>query len=101
MHRSVSRSFLVRLCALALVLGSSACTTPLTLGGRAALLPADILLLGEQHNAPEHQVWEKDTVQWLAGNGALAALPLDNRTAKRMDYLSHLTSISLGLTQTP
>lgn len=77
MPRSVSRSFFVRLCALALVLGSSACTTPLTLGGRAALLPADILLLGEQHNAPEHQVWEKDTVQWLARNGALAALVLE------------------------
>ena len=77
MPRSVYRSFFVRLCALALVLGSAACTTPLTLGGRSALLPADILLLGEQHNAPEHQVWEADTVAWLAGNGALAALVLE------------------------
>ena len=65
------------LCAAALLLGNAACTTPLTLGGRAALLPADILLLGEQHNAPEHQVWEKDTVEWLASNGALAALVLE------------------------
>ena len=77
MLRSVYRSFFVRLCATALVLGSAACTTPLTLGGRSALLPADILLLGEQHNAPEHQAWEKDTVHWLANNGALAALVLE------------------------
>ncbi len=77
MSRFVYRSFFARLCALALVLGSAACTTPLTLGGRSALLPADILLLGEQHNAPEHQVWEADTVAWLAGNGALAALVLE------------------------
>ena len=88
-HRSIFRSVLRPLwgpwlrcvcrplCALAFVLGSSACTSPLTLGGRPALLPADILLLGEQHNAPEHQVWEKDTVEWLAGNGALAALVLE------------------------
>ena len=75
------RSFFTPLCAIALALGlaltNAACTTPLTLGGRAALLPADVLLLGEQHNAPEHQVWEKDTVEWLAGNGALAALVLE------------------------
>ena len=77
MSRFVYRCFFVRLCALALVLGSSACTSPLTLGGRFALLPADVLMLGEQHNAPEHQVWEADTVAWLAGNGVLAALVLE------------------------
>ena len=75
------RSFFTPLCAVVVALGlaltNAACTTPLTLGGRAALLPADILLLGEQHNAPEHQVWEADTVAWLAGNGALAALVLE------------------------
>ena len=70
-------SFLLPLCALALVLGSSACTTPLPLRARQALLPADILLLGEQHDAPEHQAWEKDTVQWLAQGDDLAALVLE------------------------
>ena len=70
-------SFLLSLCALALVLGCTACTTPLPLRARQALLPADILLLGEQHDAPEHQAWEKDTVQWLAQRDALAALVLE------------------------
>ena len=70
-------SFLLPLCALALALGSSACTTPLPLRARQALLPADILLLGEQHDAPEHQAWEKDTVQWLAQGDDLAALVLE------------------------
>ena len=72
-----SSSLFLSLCALALVLGSTACTTPLPLRARQALLPADILLLGEQHDAPEHQVWEKDTVHWLAQRGELAALVLE------------------------
>ena len=57
----------------------------LSLGGCAALSPApatdatgwqrqlqataplpEVLLLGEQHDAPEHQAWERDTVQTLA-----------------------------------
>ena len=71
------RPLLLCLCALALVLGSTACTTPMPLRARQALLPADILLLGEQHDAPEHQVWEKDTVQWLAKRGELAALVME------------------------
>ncbi|WP_431274298.1 hypothetical protein ACQ858_19990 [Variovorax ureilyticus] len=32
----------------------------------AALLPVDALLLGEQHDAPEHQVIERETVEALA-----------------------------------
>lgn len=71
------RSVFLCLFTLALVLGSTACTTPLPLRARQALLPADILLLGEQHDAPAHQQWEKDTVQWLAGRDALAALVLE------------------------
>ena len=72
------RSCFLSLCALALVLGSTACTTTaLPLRARQALLPADILLLGEQHDAPEHQAWEKDFVQWLAERGQLAALVLE------------------------
>ncbi len=42
-----------------------------------ALLPADALLLGEQHDAPEHHVLERETVEALAANGRLAALVLE------------------------
>ena len=40
----------------------------------ASLLPADALLLGEQHDAPEHHVLERQVVAWLAARGQLAAL---------------------------
>ena len=42
-----------------------------------ALLPADALLLGEQHDAAEHQVIERETVETLAARGRLAALALE------------------------
>ena len=42
-----------------------------------ALLPTDVLLLGEQHDAPEHHPRERATVQWLAARGQLAALVLE------------------------
>lgn len=41
------------------------------------LLPADALLLGERHDAPEHQQLQREAVQWLAGQGRLAALVLE------------------------
>jgi len=43
----------------------------------AALLPADALILGEQHDATEHQTLERETVEALAGQGKLAALLLE------------------------
>ena len=43
----------------------------------SALLPADILLLGEQHDAPDHQQLERETVQALADRGQLTALALE------------------------
>ncbi len=43
----------------------------------AALQPADALLLGEQHDAAEHQAIERETVDALARSGALAALALE------------------------
>lgn len=63
----------------------------LNLGGCAALSPAtdaagwlrhlqapaplpEVLLLGEQHDAPEHQAWESDTVRTLAQKQRLAAV---------------------------
>jgi len=43
----------------------------------AALLPADALILGEQHDAAEHQAIERETVEALANQGKLAALLLE------------------------
>ena len=43
----------------------------------AALLPADAILLGEQHDAPDHQRVQREVVQALAARGQLAALALE------------------------
>ncbi|WP_198086440.1 ChaN family lipoprotein [Variovorax sp. E3] len=43
----------------------------------AALQPVDVLLLGEQHDAPEHHVIERETVEALVARGHLAALALE------------------------
>lgn len=43
----------------------------------AALLPADALLLGEQHEAAEHHLLERQVVEWLAARGQLAAVALE------------------------
>jgi uncharacterized iron-regulated protein len=42
-----------------------------------ALLPADVLLLGEQHDAPDHQRLQREAVQWLAARGELAAVVME------------------------
>lgn len=42
-----------------------------------ALLPADALLIGEQHDAAEHQQIEQQVVAHLAGRGMLAAVALE------------------------
>ena len=42
-----------------------------------ALLPADVLLLGEQHDAPEHQALQRESVEALAARGQLAALAME------------------------
>jgi uncharacterized iron-regulated protein len=41
------------------------------------LLPADAILLGEQHDAPEHQRIHRDVIEALAARGALAAVALE------------------------
>jgi len=41
------------------------------------LLPADILLMGEQHDAPSHQQLQRTVVQLLAEQGMLAAVALE------------------------
>lgn len=42
-----------------------------------ALLPADIILIGEQHDAPDHQALQQNAVTELARRGSLAALALE------------------------
>lgn len=78
-----------RLLASAAVAGTAVlaagCATPPTAAPSAApwpdrlqaLLPADVLLLGEQHDAPEHQRLQREAVQWLAARGRLAAVVLE------------------------
>ena len=39
--------------------------------------PPDVLLLGEQHDAPEHQQWQRDQVMQSARQGQLAAVVLE------------------------
>ena len=41
------------------------------------LLPADAILLGEQHDAPEHQRIEREVIEALAARGQLAAVALE------------------------
>ena len=69
---------------LTLALGAATLAACTTLPGdapvarrTAALLPADALLLGEQHDAPEHQAIERETVLALVQSGRLAALALE------------------------
>ena len=64
------------------LLGAAGCATPAPLGADgqarlATLLPADALLLGEEHDAPAHQQLQRQAVQWLAARGELAALALE------------------------
>jgi hypothetical protein len=43
----------------------------------AQLLPTQVLMLGEQHDAPEHQAIHQRTVSTLAARGQLAAVVLE------------------------
>ena len=48
-----------------------------------ALLPADVILLGEQHDAPEHQHIHQHVVARLAVSGQLGAVALEMAEAGR------------------
>lgn len=68
------------LIALAAAAASGCAAPPLAPSDAArlsALLPADAWLLGEQHDAPEHQQLQRQTVEWLAARGELAALAIE------------------------
>lgn len=69
--------------AAACLISVTGCTTPgitaspATKERVATLLPADVVLLGEQHDAPDHQRVQREVVEALAAHGALAALALE------------------------
>lgn len=69
----------LHLTAAAVVLAFAACTTapalPPLVGSDGA--PLDLLLLGEQHDAAEHQDMHRKVVEALAGRGILAAVVLE------------------------
>jgi uncharacterized iron-regulated protein len=69
-----------RIHALVLLL-LAACASPVAMPGIevrvAALLPADAILLGEQHDAGEHQQMHRRAIELLAARGALAAVALE------------------------
>ena len=64
---------------LALCCLLQACATqPIDVAERVgALLPADVILLGEQHDAPDHQALERAVVLELARREQLAALAME------------------------
>lgn len=45
--------------------------------GLQTLLPTDVLLLGEQHDAADHQRLQREAVLWLAARGQLAAVVME------------------------
>jgi len=67
--------------ALLVCLVSAACAVPAVSEEPAArlhqLLPADAILLGEQHDAPDHQRIHREVIEALAARGALAAVALE------------------------
>lgn len=76
MHSRIAFA-LVALCTVLL----SGCAAQLTADGTAsralALLPADAILLGERHDAPDHQRIHREVIEALAQRGALAAVALE------------------------
>lgn len=58
-------------------------TLPAAKADLQGLLPTPLLLVGELHDAPEHQALQRDTVRQLAERGELAALVLEMVDAGR------------------
>jgi uncharacterized iron-regulated protein len=84
---AVARAFA---CALTVMVGASLVACAHGLGATSAQpnqteiaarldawLPADVLLLGEQHDAPAHQALQQQIVEALATRGVLAAVALE------------------------
>ena len=49
----------------------------------AGVMPTPVLLVGEQHDAPEHQALQRDLLQALAAQGRLAAVVMEMADAGR------------------
>jgi uncharacterized iron-regulated protein len=75
----MNRSFASMLLACLVSIGCAApAAAPETAAGDlGALLPADAILLGEQHDAPEHQRIHREVVEALAARGMLAGVALE------------------------
>ena len=58
-------------------LTAAAAAAPDTAARVQALLPLDALLLGEQHDAPDHQRIHREVIETLAARGALAAVVIE------------------------
>jgi uncharacterized iron-regulated protein len=75
----MNRTFASMLLACLVSIG---CATPAAApetvaGDLGALLPADAILLGEQHDAPQHQRIHRQVVEALAARGVLAGVALE------------------------
>ena len=60
-----------------------------------ALLPADVLLLGEQHDAPEHQIIHSQVIALLAQRSLLGAVALEMADAGATTATLHPSSTEL------
>ena len=60
-----------------------------------ALLPADVVLLGEQHDAPEHQVIHSQVIALMAQCSQLGAVALEMPDAGATTAALHLSSTEL------
>lgn len=69
------RRVVVRLTWVALLL--SGCAAPAPGPDLEGLLPTPLLLLGEQHDAPDHQRLQRQTVRGLLARGQLAAVVIE------------------------
>ena len=70
-RKAVQRALSAALLAAAL----AACASPTQVAQLPAVVP--LLLLGEQHDAPEHQTLQRETVQALSQDGRLAAVVME------------------------
>ena len=60
------------------LLGACAHRSPTTVSALLQdVMPTPVLMLGEQHDAPEHQALQRDVVQALAARGQLGALVME------------------------
>jgi len=62
---------------MAALLGCASSSSDLPARQLSSLLPADVLLLGEQHDAAAHHTWERQVVEILAVQNRLSALLLE------------------------